>query len=73
MNSMDLINGVVLEDFFSDCGNSNEADLILARLVDSLLEFTTHVFSSPKQYWDIPELFEFTFKLNPTTQKNLRK
>jgi hypothetical protein len=58
---------------FANCENLNDAHEILARLTKALGNFSPLAVSTPKPYWKIPELFEFTFTLTPPTQDVFQK
>jgi hypothetical protein len=53
---------------FADCENSVTAQGISIRLTGALSSFSPKVFNESEPYWKMPELFEFTFTLTPTSE-----
>jgi hypothetical protein len=55
---------------FVECSNFPEARVIATRLSETLSKFNLSMANMPKQYWKLPELFEFTYELPAATQED---
>ena len=55
---------------FVECSDSHEASVLAARLSEMLSKFDFSLAKPPKQYWKIPELFEFKYGLAVATQES---
>jgi hypothetical protein len=52
---------------FAECADAADAANLLSALYSALSEFLPVSEKSPSRYWKMPELFEFSFTLNPKT------
>lgn len=52
---------------FAECADDAAAANLLAALYSDLNEFLPVSEKPPSRYWKMPELFEFSFELNPKT------
>ena len=57
---------------YANCESVETSQAIAARMLLALSRFTPETHSTPKRYWKIPKLFEFTFSLFPATHASFR-
>ncbi|KQY85584.1 hypothetical protein [Pelomonas sp. Root1444] len=50
---------------FANCADESTAHSLRLRLCDALAAWRPTAAAEPKRYWKLPELYEFTFDLQP--------
>jgi hypothetical protein len=62
---------VLMVRLFAECANEAAAHAVAADLLRTLSDFHPQSRHDPQRYWKMPELFEFTYTLQPPTPQSI--